>query len=201
MKKLLFVSGLALSTLVVSAQKLTWGGKAGLNLSHISTNDADINSEKSMLPTFHVGVVADYAISNRFSIQPQLLLQGKGTKIAHEGHSDKYSFTSLDLPINFLYRSKGFFVGGGPNLGFNLSGKVKSDEAGEGGDIEFGTDPGQIKRFDFGVNALAGYQWKSGLFFSANYTLGVANWSNVSGSTWRNNILGVSLGYMLKGKK
>lgn len=201
MKKLLFVSGLALSTLVVSAQKLTWGGKAGLNLSHISTNDAETNEDKKMLPTFHVGVVANYAVSSKFSIQPQLLLQGKGTKIAHLDHDDKISFVSLDLPINFLYRSNGFFVGGGPNIGFNLSGKVKSDEPGESGDIKFGSDPGQIKRIDFGVNALAGYQLKSGLFFSANYTLGVSNWSNVSGDTWRNNILGVSIGYMLKGKK
>lgn len=201
MKKVLFFSGLVLSTLVVSAQKLTWGGKAGLNLSHISTNDAEVNADKSMLPTFHVGVVADYAVSKSFSIQPQLLFQGKGTKIAHEGHSDKYTFTSIDLPINFLYRTNGFFVGGGPSIGFNVAGKLKSDEAGEGGDFEFGSDPGQIKRLDLGLNALAGYQLKNGLFFSANYTLGVSNWSNTSGDTWRNNLLGISIGYMFKSKK
>ena len=107
---------------------------------------------------------------------------------------------SLDLPINFLYRSNGFFVGGGPNIGFNLSGKEKSDDPTEGGDIQFGSGAGEIKRIDFGLNALAGYQLKNGLFFSTNYTLGVSNWRNAA-PTWRNNILGVSIGYMLKGKK
>jgi hypothetical protein len=33
-----------------------------------------------------------------------------------------------------------------------------------------------------------------------NYTLGLSNWQNTDVLTWRNNILGVSVGYFFKTK-
>ncbi|MFN5134701.1 MAG: PorT family protein, partial [Chitinophagaceae bacterium] len=64
-----------------------------------------------------------------------------------------------------------------------------------------GSGDGEIRRIDLGVNVLAGYELKNGLFFSANYTRGLTNWLNVSTDTWRNNLLGVSVGYFFGKKK
>jgi len=179
------------------------GVKAGLNLNHISTNDADLKEELSARPSIHFGLVGDFSLGKQFAFQPQLLFSGRGGKVAHDGHKDVYAFNSLEIPLNFVYKADskgGFFAGAGPVIGYNLSGKEKAHDESES--IEFGSEIGKITRMDLGANALVGYQLKNGLFFSANYTLGVTNWSNNSNATWRNNILGLSVGYFFnKAKK
>ena len=85
----------------------------------------------------------------------------------------------------------------GPSLGYNLNGKIKGhDEDPE--NIEFGSGEGQIKRFDLGLNAILGYQFSNKYFVSTNYSSGLSNWSNNSNATWKNNILGISVGFFLK---
>lgn len=199
MKKALFMAGFALAAFVTNAQKVGFGVKAGANFSTVSTNDDEFNSERAMRTTYHAGLVADFSVSQKFSIQPHLLIQGKGVSLEHEDHKDRFKFTSLDIPVNLVYKSNGFFVGGGPNLGINLSGKLEAeDDPSENTEFEFGSEAGQIKRINFGVNLLTGYRLKNGLFFSGNYLAGISNWSNSSEDKWRNNLFGISVGFMFK---
>lgn len=205
MKKLFALTALLLFTGATYAQKM--GVKAGLNLTEARTNDAAENKDLVPRAAFHVGVVGEFGLGKNLSLQPQLLFSGRGTREKHEDHNDVYAFNSLELPVNLLYRSEGksgsFFIGGGPNLGYNLSGKVwETDLPDEKTKIEFGSEVGQIRRMDVGFNALAGYEMNNGLFFSVNYTRGITNWLNTSNDTWRNNLLGVSVGYFFgKAKK
>jgi hypothetical protein len=196
MRKILVFASLVLFSFSVNAQRTTFGIKGGLNLSTVKTDDDDFNKDRAMLPTFHVGPVLNIGVSENFSIQPQLLLQGKGVALAHEGHKDKFKFLSLDLPINLLFRSGGFFVGGGPNLGINLNGKYQSeDDPTENQDLEFGSEAGKIKRTNIGLNLMTGYQTQSGLVLNVNYLAGLSNWFNTS-DKWRNNLFGIGVGYM-----
>jgi hypothetical protein len=138
-------------------------------------------------------------MSKSLSFQPQLLFSGRGAKIDHGDHNDVYAFNSLEIPLNFTYKknaSKGVFLGVGPSLGYNLSGKVKGDHDSE--DIVFGSGNGEIKRLDLGLNAIFGYQFSNKYFVSTNYSSGFSNWSNESNSTWKNNIVGISVGFFLK---
>ncbi len=48
---------------------------------------------------------------------------------------------------------------------------------------------------DFGANFMAGYIMNNGLMLKVNYSLGLANLSNVSDSDWKNRYFGVTLGY------
>jgi hypothetical protein len=199
MKKIVLVLALLGSAVAINAQ-VKIGAKAGLNIAGVSTNDAEFNDEKKNLTSFHVGAVIDVPVTESFSFQPHLVLNGKGVGIKHEDHTDKVRFTTLDIPLNAVFRTKGgFFVGAGPNLGFNLSAK----EVGEEGttNFKFGSEAGQIKRLDFGLNFLAGFQSKSGFFASVNYLRGLSNLQNVDGFSWRNNILGISAGFLFGGKK
>jgi hypothetical protein len=206
MKKILLVTLVVLSANVVMAQT-RFGAKLGPNLANWTVKeDGNKDDEFKSRLGFHLGLVADFAISERFSIQPHLLYVNKGSAIEHEDHTDYAVMQSIDIPINFLYKAASsggtFFVGGGPNLGFNLSGMLKSDEEGDE-KIEIGSEVGQLKGFDFGLNLLAGYELKSGLFFSANYTPGITNLANVpSGVDYsaRSNYFGVSIGYFFGSK-
>jgi len=199
MKKLTLITLLVLSASIVFAQAPKLGFKAGLNLNNVSTNDHDIKHELAGRTSIHLGVITDFSMSKSLSFQPQVLFSGRGAKIDHGDHKDVYAFNSLEIPLNFTYRknaSKGVFLGVGPSLGYNLSGKVKGDHDSE--DIVFGSGEGEIKRLDLGLNALIGYQFSNKYFVSTNYSSGLSNWSNESNSTWKNNILGISVGFFLK---
>lgn len=206
MKKVLMLFTVVfVATAAVAQNKI--GIKAGLNLTEARTNDAAENEELIPRTSLHFGLVGDFSLSKNLSLQPQLLFSGRGTREKHDDHKDIYAFNSLELPINLVYRTEGksgsFFIGGGPSFGYNLSGKVwETDEPNNKTKIEFGSAVSQIRRMDVGFNALAGYQLNNGLFVSVNYTRGITNWSNQPNETWRNNLLGVSVGYFFgKAKK
>ena len=199
MKKLVFLALFTVSAGLVYAQAPKIGFKAGLNLNHVSTNDDELKHDLAGRASMHFGVLADFEMSKTWSFQPQLMFSGRGAKLAHGDHSDVFAFNSLEVPLNFVYKkdaAKGFFMGMGPSFGYNLSGKIKEDHESE--DIEFGSEGGQINRFDLGLNALLGYQFSNRFFVSSNYSLGLSNWNNTSASTWRNNVVGISIGYFLK---
>ena len=199
MKKLTLIALLVLSATMVFAQAPKFGFKAGLNLNNVSTNDDELKEELGGRTSIHLGVITDFTMSKSLSFQPQLLFSGRGAKIDHGDHNDVYAFNSLEIPLNFTYKknaSKGVFLGVGPSLGYNLSGKVKGDHDSE--DIVFGSGEGEIKRLDLGLNALIGYQFSNKYFVSTNYSSGLSNWSNESNSTWKNNIVGISVGFFLK---
>ena len=199
MKKLTLIALLVLSATMVFAQAPKFGFKAGLNLNNVSTNDDELKEELGGRTSIHLGVITDFTMSKSLSFQPQLLFSGRGAKIDHGDHKDVYAFNSLEIPLNFTYKknaSKGVFLGVGPSLGYNLSGKVKGDHDSE--DIVFGSGNGEIKRLDLGLNAIFGYQFSNKYFVSTNYSSGLSNWSNESNSTWKNNIVGISVGFFLK---
>jgi len=199
MKKLIFITLLIITTNIVSAQTSKIGFKAGFNLNNVSTNDDDLKHELGSRTSVHFGMLADFGMGKSFAFQPQLLFSGRGAKVAHDDHSDVYAFNSLEIPLNFTYRkdgAKGIFLGMGPSIGYNLSGNVKEDHDSES--IEFGSGNGEIKRMDLGFNALLGYQFSNKYFISTNYSLGLSNWTNDSNSTWKNNLVGISIGVFLK---
>lgn len=202
MKKLLLIVVMVVSGGMISAQT-KYGIKLGYNAGSVSSNDAEIKEDGKTLSGIGFGAFAEFSLGKKLSLQPQLNYNRKGLALAHAGHSDKYQFDVLDIPVNVLYRSNGgFFIGGGPNLGFNLSGGLRSEEdPTENFDFKFGSNAGQIKRMDLGLNFLTGYELKNGLFISANYLAGLTNLSNVPGETWRNNLLNISLGYSFGGAK
>ncbi len=193
----LFVSGG-----IVSAQT-KYGVKIGYNAANVSTNEPDIKEDGKTLSGIGFGAFVDFAVSKNFSIQPQINYNRKGVALGHGGHTDKIYFNVIDIPVNALYRTNsGFFIGGGPNFGYNLSGGLKSEkDPSENVDFTFGKGIDDIKRLDLGLNLLTGYEFKNGLFLSANYLAGLTNLSNDANDKWRNNLFDFSLGYSFGGAK
>lgn len=195
MKRNLLILALLLTGAFVSAQTRL-GIKTGLALASVTTNDASVNNNKANLGSLQMGLIVDNKLCSKLSIQTQLLFLGKGTALSHDDHTDKIRFTSVDVPVQLLYRTKpGWFIGGGPNLGFNLS--AHSVYEGDKQEIAIGSAAGQLRGFDFGVCATGGFQGKKGLVLSVNYVKGLSNLQNVANSEWNNNVIGLSLGYML----
>lgn len=76
MKKIL-LSAVAVFTFgLTNAQDVSYGVKGGLNLSNLS---GDIEDAKSLFGA-HVGAFAEIKITDKFSVQPELLFSMQGAK-------------------------------------------------------------------------------------------------------------------------
>jgi hypothetical protein len=226
--KTVFVSAaICLSALAVQAQSSAIL-KGGVNLANISiTNDGDVDDNK-MLTSFQVGIIGDLQVTSFFAIQPGLLFTGKGSKTQSGQETDAtfYRATTnpyyIELPVNFVFKTPTgpvkFFAGAGPYIAMGIAGKNKVDGKFLGTtfssensiewsnddpstlDYEEGAGYGIMKRFDYGLNGIAGIETKS-LVVSANYGLGLAKLQSGSNSSEddknKHRVFSITLGFRL----
>jgi hypothetical protein len=171
MKKVFLVFAIVTLGFTVNAQEVTFGVKAGLNLASIAGDDTDgLDSRTS----FHVGGVAEISISEKFSVQPELLYSAQGAKYTEsDGYDGEFKLDYINLPIMAKYYvADGFSLEAGPQVGFLLSAKDEYTSP-----EDSGTDDLKdfVKGIDFGLNFGVGYKLDSGLNFGARYNLGLSN--------------------------
>lgn len=205
---LCFLGGVSLSY----AQSTKFGVIGGLNLATLSSTTSGSTNSSSSLAGFHIGVFADFEVTPSLSIQPGILYSLKGgtddasqTSGSTTIHAtDKVTLNYIEVPVNVYYHIPvtpgNIFVGGGPYVGWGLSGKEKVDVSGSttysaSQNVTFGSNSGDIKNPDYGINLGAGIALKSNLLFKIGYGIGIANLSNQSGSTGHNDVLSLSVGY------
>ena len=176
--------------------------KGGLNLANISSAPNGRVNEANTLRSFEVGIGYDIPFSEGFSFQPGLMYTGKGAKTQFGKAGDAFYYTAtsnpmyLEIPLNFvgkipLTQTSSFYLGAGPYAAMGITGrnKVNSYTLGvpsySSKDIVFSNDNpttsqeenygyGKIKRFDYGVNAVAGFEFTR-FTLGANYGYGLVN--------------------------
>ena len=200
MKKIVVILVAIFATNVAIAQ-VNFGFRAGYNAATVNSSDAEITEDGKALSGLNIGALMNVKLKGNLSFQTGLSIGRKGVSVAHEGHADKFKFTAADIPMNLVLNTKsGLFVGTGLNFGYNLSGKLDAeDDPDENYSFEFGEGKNFL-RSDLGLNFLAGYQTKSGLFLSANSLVGLKD-LKPGPETWKNNLFSVSIGYMLNASK
>ena len=212
MKKILIISAIALFGLTaVNAQEVEFGIKGGINLATITGDDTDDLDGRT---SFHVGVVAEIAISDKFSVQPELLYSSQGAtsedSYTEEGFNVKEEVTVkldyINLPIIAKYYvADGFSIEAGPQIGFLMNSELEIDltASGEGISEDFSETEDlkdYVKGIDVGLNFGLGYKMESGLNFSARYNLGLSDGNDdpeffESDSALKNNVIQISVGY------
>ncbi len=201
MKKVLLSLGAALLMAAGAQAQVSYGIKAGVNLAKYSNIDNAKNNTG-----FYVTGFADLPVAPQFSIQPGVSLQNKGSKVEWKEESlsleAKTTTMSIEIPVNAVYyiptgASGSVFLGAGPYIGFNVSGKEKFN--GEKTDIKFGSKEDQMKVIDAGANFMLGYKMSNGLLINAGYGLGLTNLSNISGSDNKlsNRVLSFGIGFQM----
>ncbi|MCL2417574.1 MAG: PorT family protein [Bacteroidales bacterium] len=210
MKKL-FTTTLALLLVASLTAQVSFGPRAGFNLTNMNeTIEAlgmSISLDTDFKPGFQVGLVADIPILGEFlSIQPGLLFAQQGARINNLWGLDingTININYLQMPINAQF---GFGIGenarlllqAGPYLGFALSGTIKNDDA--SADIKFGSNDEEMRRFDLGAGFGAGVQFGR-LQVGIGYNLGFANLSNEDNTTTRNNGLAFTATWLFGGNR
>lgn len=203
MKQLFFLFIFAFISLVSIAQE---GGvylKGGVNFANVTKTSQGEANDANMLVSFHVGFTGDIAVAKIFSIQPSLLLTGKGSKLesGHPQGTTYYKATTnplyIELPVNAIFKlplsdkNSSFFFGAGPYIAIGIGGKRKiegkflgtsfnskeniefSNDDPTTFDYEEGAGLGIMRRFDYGLNGTAGFQLDRAMI-AVNYGYGLA---------------------------
>lgn len=187
MKNFIFLLVLFFTFSIVNAQDITYGAKAGLNYGKTKSSESDYNEYIDPVFGPHFGAFADIGVSEKFSVQPELLYSPVGFKITNNsdymGYNYKGKLHYLSIPIMAKYNVKeGFFLEAGPYFGYLLSAKESEEITGNVEEYKGTTDSYDIKddfkTFDFGVGVGACYQLENGLIFDARYMVGLSDINN-----------------------
>ncbi len=170
-----------------NAQETRFGIKGGGNL-HTLTGDMVNKDNKFSKIGFQVGGFAEIKISDKFSVQPEVLFSVQGVKFKRPNSvfktEDRWKLSYLNIPVMAkFYIAKRLSLEGGPQTGFLLGAKNKYK--GVSGTME-GYRPISGKEdikylfdsIDFGVNFGAGYDFTDDFSVGFRYNLGLVNIAN-----------------------
>ena len=190
MKKL-FILGIfiSFSTLGLAQETVSFGLKGGVNFANFGGRDFFVDQETRT--GFHFGGFVNVSITDKFSLQPEILYSQQGSTFEFEfqtttGPSDpgigissegfnRYEY--ITIPALALYEiSPGLSLGGGPQLGINI--KAESELTSSVQDIleESVEDLSDItETLDLGIAFNAQYDFPFGILVQARYVLGLSN--------------------------
>jgi hypothetical protein len=195
MKKIILSAAmLAAFGFSAKAQDIKYGVKAGVNF---ATLTGDIPDEVKSRTGLHIGVLAEFKISEQFSIQPELLYSQQGLKYDEvvEGIEVRstWKLDYLNLPIAAKYYViEGLSIEAGPQIGYRLGAKIKMEADGyEDGEADIKDD---TKAIEFGLIGGVAYDLPVGLFFQARYAAGLSK-VNDDDDNVKNGVFQLSVGY------
>ncbi|MCC5905763.1 MAG: PorT family protein [Balneolaceae bacterium] len=188
-----------LSTFHLYSQNLSYGVKAGVDLSNWGGKDIE-DADLDINPGFHAGAFVETSPRNALSLESGLYVATKGfkSKELFEDMDLKMRSTSyyLDLPIYAKYNAPGGFnLFAGPQFSYLLNNKMTVEFAGEKED-EWSTEG--ANRFDIGAVAGVGYRFGDALSRNANYDFGLAKLGKDDDSKIYNRVIKVSLAYRIR---
>jgi hypothetical protein len=179
MKKLILCAAIAAFGLSnVNAQEVKFGAKAGVNFASLGGDDSD---GLDGLTSFHVGGVVNIGVSDKFSVQPELMYSSQGA--SYDGGDLKLDYLNVPVLAKFMV-ADGFSIEAGPQIGFLMSAKDDGEDV-----KDF------LKSTDFSGAVGLAYQMETGLNFAARYNLGFGNILDGDGDL-KNNVIQISVGYM-----
>ncbi len=186
MKKIILTTAAMFALCFANAQEAKFGVKAGLNLSNV-TGDVSGNSVKA---GFQAGGFVEFKVSEKFSVQPEVLYSLQGAKYDEEGTNVDFNLSYFNIPVMAKYYvADGFSLEAGPQLGFLLSAKAK------GGGVTVDVKD-SFESIDFGMNVGAGYDITDRFSIGARYGFGLSNIAKDSeGDKIHNSNIAIALGY------
>ncbi len=180
---------LALSFLLMTNFSLSYihaqnafGVKGGLNLSSMSIDEAD---DSNIIPGFHAGFWGEIMLTEKFSLQPEILFSAKGVKARYDSDFLQFDVVNgettlnlnyIDIPVYLkYYLAEDFSFHLGPYVGILLNAKYESEneildfiDLDETDDI----DRDQFYNVDYGLTGGLGFELEP-FIFGFNYNIGL----------------------------
>ena len=180
MKKIILTAAAVFAFSFDNAQDSKFGVKGGLSMSSNSEEGA-----KSLL-AFHLGAFAEFKVSDKFAVQPELLYSAQGAKFSEAGASSTFNLNYINIPVMAKFNvAEAFTLEVGPQIGFLMSAKAE------------GVDFKELcNSTDFGLNFGAGYNLSETTSLGLRYNMGLSDVlkNQVDGSS-KNSSIQLSFGY------
>ena len=193
MKKLGFaLMGLLMISSTGAFAQLSFGVKAGLNLSNMTLKTAgEKEDDIKFKPGLNIGAFGDFELNDMLAVEAGLNVETKGFMMKDDeefmGKKMKSKATTnlvyVTVPVDVKLTFGSFYVLAGPYVGVAAKGKAKSKMEFDGEtekhdeNLDFGNDKekSDLKRLDFGLGIGAGYEINDNLGVRAGYDLGLSN--------------------------
>ena len=196
-KSVLVIAMMIMSTTFISAQEYVYFGvKGGVNFSSFNGDGYDDFVDPKERTSFHLGLLAEIPVGERFSIQPEVLYSAQGYDIAsrEDANDLEYQLDYINVPILAkFYLFNSFSLEAGPQIGFLVNEEIDGDPTGDGGDLNLDDD--QFKTVDFGIGLGASYKF-SNFFISGRYNLGLSDIYDMEGVDAKNSVIQAGVGVM-----
>jgi hypothetical protein len=208
MKKLALSIIVCVCTVAVGfGQTVKLGAFLGPNLSTIGSQDAE-DQTTGWAVGWHAGLFTEIGLGH-WSVEPALVYASIGGKInllaigGDEG-TETVLLQYLQVPVNLVYNTndRKFFFGGGPYVGFGLSGSENGSATSSFEGISGFNNISQKVAFnsstnpDYGISLLAGVHLKGGTMFTLGGIIGLRQ--GTTGITViRNDVISLSVGHSI----
>ena len=188
MKKIVFTSLLLVAFSITSqAQLFKLGLKAGVNYANqngtaITVNNTNYKTEA--ISNYHIGLLAEVKLGERFSIQPEVLYSTQGAKYDAVGVADDFTndIGYISIPVMAkINLNNTFSLDFGPQASFLMSKKK---------DVSINDQ----KNLDFGAGGGLTIHVTKGLFLQGRYVVGLTEISPEA--KVKNSVLQVSAGFL-----
>jgi len=184
------------------AQELSFGAKAGVNISTLTDGDPQTDDSEftSSNTGFFLGGFAEYLAGNGWlALQGELLYSTQGAELEAEGFDTSGNFVTLteNLDLNYIqvpilakfYLTKGLNLFVGPQFGFLTSAKFEDQDVSD-----------NFESISFSSLAGVGYQLENGFLAELRYAGDITDINknddgNFSIEGLRNQVFQIALGY------
>jgi len=181
--------------MTISGSSFSQESRFNLSINSLTTNFNYGSANKSLRPYkknfegLQIGTSYQAGISRMFSIVPELNFALKGGTLKANNpltiNKSTLRFYTMETPVFARLHIHQFYVNAGPYAAYTLGSRLKiagsDDLPASSTKATFGSLPGDFRRWDYGFQAGAGYNFKlkkSALTLDARYGYGLANLSN-----------------------
>lgn len=191
MKNLILIFSLIIltGTVVKAQESVFFGAKAGVNFTNMNS---DRFSDNNTMTGLHLGLLAEIPITDRFSIQPEVLYSTMGTSaeeimLGGSPGTTEYKLDYIQVPVLAkVYLTQSLSLEAGPSFNFLVNEEIGGEET------DFGSS------FEFGGAVGASYKFRGGFFGDVRYFNGFTDAIDSENYTnsIKNNGFQVGVGFM-----
>ncbi|SFU34229.1 Outer membrane protein beta-barrel domain-containing protein [Pustulibacterium marinum] len=185
-------AGLYISNAQSEDSGVEFGIKAGANIS--STVGSKFRDSQKDRVAFNAGIVSEFHLSEKFSLQPELMYSGQGSQVVRTDAQDvelKLDYIQLPVLAKFYFVKDFSSIELGPQVGY----KIKEDLSVDG----IASDD-RVRDLDLSLALGFTYEFKNGIFISARYNHGmidILDETYLLGAVYKKNtVIQVDLGFM-----
>lgn len=180
MKKSIFVIAIGLFgfTQMNAQEYVVFGAKGGVNFSTFSGDGSNAFNDPNGRTSFNLGLLAEIPVTDRFSVQPEVLYSGQGYDISERDNANdiEYQLDYINIPVLAkFYVTDGLALEAGPQVGFLVNSEIDYNPSSTNDNNSISLSEDQFNTIDLSAALGASYKFQGGFFVNGRYNIGLTD--------------------------